>query len=121
MKKALKYIIPLVGLIFFIAVMQGACFYLIPQQVREGFPRQVQELEQDILALDWDRSKQDLNKLEETWEKIIPALQLHAEKDAIDNIKINLGRLSGSIKAKDQGDSLSELGEINEHWNNLTN
>jgi hypothetical protein len=121
MKKVIEYILPIIVLALFIAVMQGSYFHFTPKQTRESFPRQIKVLEQDILASHWDTASDDLNKLEQTWERIIPGIQLHAEMDAIDGIKINLGRLSGSIKAKDRGDSLSELGELNEHWNNLTN
>jgi hypothetical protein len=121
MKKVKWYLIPIIVLALFIAVMQGLYFYFTPQPVRENFPRQIETLKKDILASHWETASGDLNKLEQTWKKIIPGIQLHAEKDAIDNIKINLGRLNGSVKAKDQGNALSELGEINEHWNNLTN
>lgn len=121
MKKVAQYILPIIALSLFIAVMQGSFFFFTPAAVKKSFPRQIEIVEQDILASRWDTASHDLNQLQQTWQKIVPGIQLHAEKDAIDGIKINLGRLSGSIKAKDQGDSLSELGEINEHWNNLTN
>lgn len=121
MKKILAYIPPVIALAFFIAVMQGGYFYFTPSAVRESFPRQIKTVEKDILASDWDTAGKDLTRLEKTWEKIIPGIQLHAEMDAIDGIKINLGRLDGTIQAKDKGSSLAELGEINEHWHNLTN
>lgn len=121
MKKAIQYVLPIIVLALFIAVMQGGYFYLTPAAVRESIPRQTKVLEQDILSSRWDLASHDLARLQQTWKRTIPRIQLHAEKDAIDGININLGRLNGTIKAEDLGHALAELGEINEHWNNLTN
>jgi hypothetical protein len=120
MKRIAAYIFPLIILALFIAVMQGGYFYLTPSRYREEFPRQIKVMERDVNSSRWEAADNDLSQLEKTWQKIVPGIQFHAEKDAIDGIKINLGRLDGIIQAKDKGCALAELGEINEHWHNLT-
>lgn len=121
MKRTAAYLIPTLTIIIFVAVMQGGIYYFTPKELKNSLPRQVQQIENDILSSHWDNAGKDQNKLHQTWEKLIPLIEYHAEKDAIDGIIKSLGRLDGAIKARDRGDALAELGEITEHWDNLTN
>lgn len=116
-----SYFFPLVILIIFIFIMQGGCYYIYSLPDKDLIPRHVNQLETDLKAGQWDNAREDLQQLDTAWEKVIPAIQLHAEMDAIDGIKADLARLNGSIEAKDPGLALAEINELFEHWENLKN
>jgi len=121
MRKVASYLIPILSLIIFVVIMQGGCYYITSWSERNIIPEYVNQVESDINAERWDNAQEDLHRLDLAWKKAIPRIQYHAERDAIDGIKENIARLSGSIEAKDRGLALAELNELAEHWDNLKN
>ncbi|PKM78679.1 MAG: hypothetical protein CVU90_01385 [Firmicutes bacterium HGW-Firmicutes-15] len=121
MRKWISYVVPIVTLVIFILIMQGGYYYITSMSDKNTIPQYISIVENDVKADRWDNAKEDLNNLDLAWKKAIPKVQFHAEMDAIDGIKENLARLSGSIDAKDLGLSLAELRELAEHWENLKN
>lgn len=122
MRKLVSYLIPVVSLIVFVLIMQGGCYYLISSRSdKDAIPQYIDQVETDLNTEHWDNAKEDLQRLDLAWKKVIPRIQFHAEMDAIDGIKVNIARLNGSIDAKDLGISLAELAELSEHWDNLKN
>lgn len=121
MRKLASYVVPIFTLIIFVLVMQGGYYYITSLADKNTIPQYIDIIENDIKADRWDRAQVDLTNLDSAWKKAIPKVQFHAEMDAIDGIKENMARLSGSIDAKDLGLSLAELHELAEHWENLKN
>jgi len=101
--------------------MQGGYYYITSWSERNIIPEYVDKVKTDINAERWDKAEEDLHQLDLAWKKAMPRIQYHAEMNAIDGIKENLARLSGSIEAKDRGLALAELNELAEHWENLKN
>ncbi len=119
--KIIHYLIPISALLLFILVMQGGIYRFGPQNVKNDIFIYKKVLKQDIENSHWESAVDNLDSLEIAWGKLIPRIEFHAEKDAIDGIEMSMGRLRGFISAKDKGGSLAELEEINEHLDNLTN
>ncbi len=121
MKKMASYLFPIVTLLIFVFIMQGGCYFITSIKDKNDIPNYISQVENDIKNAHWDQAREDLDSLDSAWKKAVPKVQYHAEMDAIDGIKENLARLSGSIAAKDLGLALAELRELAEHWENLKN
>lgn len=121
MKKMAFYLIPIVTLLIFVFIMQGGCYYATSISDRNDIPNYINQLENDMVNAHWDQAREDLVRLDLAWKKAVPKVQYHAEMNAIDGIKEDLARLSGSIDAEDLGLGLAELRELAEHWENLKN
>lgn len=121
MRKMAFYLIPVVTLLSFVFIMQGGYYFLTSRADKNDIPYYINQVENDIKTSRWDGAREDLNRLNSAWKKAVPRVQFHAEMDAIDGIKENLARLSGSIDAEDLGLALTELRELAEHWENLKN
>lgn len=121
MKKMVSYLIPLVTLLIFVFIMQGGYYLVSSMTDKNDIPDYINQVENDIRNAHWDQAREDLDRLDSAWKKAVPRVQFHAEMDAIDDIKENLARLSGSLDAEDLGLALTELRELAEHWENLKN
>jgi hypothetical protein len=120
-RKLVAYVIPIVTLVIFVFIMQGGYYYISSMADKNTIPNYIERIEVDIKTARWENAREDLDSLNSTWKKAVPKVQFHAEMDAIDGIKENLARLSGSIDAEDLGLALVELRELAEHWENLKN
>lgn len=121
MKKLASYVVPIVTLFIFVFIMQGGIYFATSMTDKNDIPDYINQVENDIKNAHWDQAREDLDRLDLAWKKAVPKVQYHAEMDAIDGIKENLARLSGSIDAEDLGLALAELRELAEHWEHLKN
>ncbi|MDD3365008.1 MAG: DUF4363 family protein [Syntrophomonas sp.] len=121
MKKLASYVVPIVTLVIFVFIMQGGIYFVTSMTDKNDIPDYINQVENDIKNAHWDQAREDLDRLDSAWKKAVPKVQYHAEMDAIDGIKENLARLSGSIDAEDPGLALAELRELAEHWEHLKN
>ncbi len=121
MKRFVSYLIPIVSLVLFVFIMQGGYYYITSLTDKNAIPQHIELVKNDLKAERWDNAQENLDNLNLAWKKTIPSIQIHAEMNAIDSIKENIARLSGSIEAKDLGLALAELSELSEHWDNLKN
>jgi hypothetical protein len=121
LRKWIFYSIPIFTLIIFVAIMQGGYYYITSLSNKNDIPQYIERLNNDLKYSHWDTAREDLQHLDVAWKKAVPRLQFHAEMDAIDSIKADLARLSGSIDAQDLEGALPELRELAEHWENLKN
>jgi hypothetical protein len=121
MKKLTFYLIPVVTLLSFVFIMQGGYYFLTSRADKNDITNYINQVENDMKNAHWDQAQENLDLLNSAWKKTVPRVQYHAEMNAIDGIKENLARLSGSIDAQDLGLALTELRELAEHWENLKN
>lgn len=120
MKKYSTYILPILGLCLFIAVMLSGKYLKEPLNPSEdimGFAKATME---DTLNEKWYKVSIDINNIEKAWKKIAPRIQFSVERDEIYNIGINIARLKGANMTKDKSSILMELNEFMENWDELT-
>lgn len=120
MKKFISYAIPIVTLAVFIFLMLGGNYLKKPHNPSEDVMAFVEISIDHAKAEKWDILKQDIINIDNAWKKIVPRIQFTVERDEIYNISLNIARLRGSIDSEDKSNTLIELNEIIENWNELT-
>ncbi len=120
MKKFISYAIPIVTLAVFVLLMLGGNYLKKPHNPSEDVVAFVEQSIEHAKAEKWEMLKEDLVNIDTAWEKIIPRIQFSVERDEIYNISLNVARLRGSIDSEDKSNTLIELNEIIENWNELT-
>ncbi|OOM78491.1 mitochondrial ATP synthase B chain precursor [Clostridium puniceum] len=121
MRKFLVITIPIVTLTIFIFIMFSSSILKPTFKNGNSIPESIQSIIQDIELENWDAANSKTDKLKITWEKVIKKVQFSSERDEINSFSTNIARLKGSIKAKDQSNSYSELNEALDHWTELGN
>jgi len=120
MKKFSPYILPVLGLCLFIAIMFSGKYLKEPLRPSEDVMGFVKTAMQDTVNEKWDNVSIDINNIEKAWKKIVPRIQFSVERDEIYNIGINIARLKGANMTKDKSSILMELNEFMENWDELT-
>lgn len=120
MKKFISYAIPIITLSIFVLLMIGGNYLKKPHNPSEDVVAFVEMSIEHAKAEKWDILKQDIVSIDTGWKKIIPRIQFSVETDEIYNISLNVARLRGSIDSEDKPNTLIELNEIIQNWNELT-
>ena len=120
MKKFISYAIPIITLAIFVLLMLGGNYFKKPHNPSEDVVVFVEESIEHAKAEKWELLKEDIVSIDAAWKKIIPRIQFSVERDEIYNISLNMARLRGSIESEDKSNTLIELNEIIENWNELT-
>lgn len=68
----------------------------------------------------WNMLEQDVLNIDYAWKKIMPRIQFSVERDELYNISLNIARLKGAIVSEDKSNTIIELNEIIENWDELT-
>jgi hypothetical protein len=119
MIKFIYYLVPIVMLAIFVLSMNMGHYLKEPRGDFDNVPKYFEVVETDLTEGNWDMAKDDLEKLENAWEAVIPRIQFDAERDEINRLSISLTRMKGAIKAQEKGGALMELEEAREHWEEL--
>lgn len=120
MKKFISPAIALVVLTLFVFLMLSGNYFKKPRNSSEDVIAYVETSIKHATTNNWDMLNEDLTSIDKAWNKIIPRIQFMVERDEIYNINLNIARLRGSIASEDKANTLMELNEIIENWNELT-
>jgi len=83
------------------------------------FSLSIQIIIKDIELGKWEEAEKKTDQLSVSWKKIVNRVQFSSERDEINALNVNIARLRGAKWAKDKSNSLSELCEAYEHWDEL--
>lgn len=119
MKKAAAILIPALLLTLFIMIMTSSYFLTKPFGTRDNVPAIIEEIKTGAAIGDWSAASDGAEQLEDAWRIVTKRVQFSAARDEIRDGKTSIARLKGYIEANDEAGTLSELGEINEHWTNM--
>ena len=119
MRKFLVITIPIVSLIFFIAIMLSTSILKKPLGIEISIPDSIQLIIEDVESNNWDAANEKTQSLSKTWEKILKRIQFSSERDEINSFQSSIARLDGAIMAKDKSASLIQLKEAYDHWDGL--
>lgn len=120
MKKFLRSLIPIITLMLFIFIMLSGNYLKKPRDSSEDVVSYITLTLEDVKNDNWDNVKDDVIKLENAWNKIIPRIQFSVEIDEIHNLSINIARVKGAVPTKDKSSILMELNAALENWKELT-
>lgn len=121
MRKFLVVSIPIGALIFFVLIMQSGNYLKMSIGNNDNISEIVQVLINNVNDEKWEEANNNTDKLSEAWNKIVRRVQFSSERDEINAFAMNVARLRGAIMAEDKVNSLLELYEAYEHWNELGN
>lgn len=119
MRKFVYYSIPIITLVIFTFVMLSGTYFKNSRIIKGDFPEYLETVKSDISSEQWDNAASDVDKLDNSWKRVVRRVQFSAERNEINDININLSRLRGAIGAKDKSIALVELSEARMHWDNL--
>ncbi|AOR23710.1 DUF4363 family protein [Clostridium taeniosporum] len=119
MRKFLVITIPIVTLIFFVAIMLSGGILKKSLVENHNIPESIQLIVQDVESENWENASDKVKLLSDTWEKIVKRIQFSSERDEINSFEASIARLTGAIMARDKSASLIELNEAYKHWDGL--
>jgi uncharacterized protein DUF4363 len=120
MNKTLGFIIPIVTLGFFLLIMLSGDYLKQPRNPSEDVIGYINLTMEDVKSDNWANAIDNIDKIEKSWNKIVPRIQFSVERDEIYNININIARLKGAAIVEDKSSALMELNAAIENWNELT-
>lgn len=119
MKKAAAILIPALLLAIFIMIMNSSSFLKKSFGTKDDVPAIIYEIKTEAVSGDWSGAKDGAEQLEDAWKIMTKRVQFSAARDEIRDGKSSIARLRGYIEANDKAGTLSELGEVKEHWTNI--
>lgn len=120
MKKLFSYIVPIIALLFFIAIMLSGNFLKKPKNPSEDVLSFTEIILKNAKDENWSEAEKNVYNLEKAWNKVLPRIQFSVERDEIYNIGLNIARLKGEILSEDKSAILTELYELKENWIELS-
>ncbi|NLZ51688.1 MAG: DUF4363 family protein [Thermoanaerobacteraceae bacterium] len=120
MRRFVFYLIPIVTLAIFFAIMNGGL--ILKNSIGEPdhhFIKYYNDIKAYINDEQWEQAIAHSQKLEDAWRKKIPWIQFSVERDQINGIDVALARLTGYLEARDKAGALAELYEAKRHWDDL--
>lgn len=119
MRRFFVIFIPVVTIALFILIMLSENYLKKPLTSLDDVPLSIENVRREVEAGNWTEAEKNVETLSKAWGKVAKRVQFSAEKDEIDSFYVNLARLKGTISAKDKLNSLMELNEAYEHWENI--
>ncbi len=113
------YAVPVVLLVFFVAVMQGGNYLREPLSDSDNVPLYISKVADDVRSEDWDQARQDIDKLDRAFRVVTKRIQFSVERDALEGLTLSIARAKGMIEAKDKAGALAQMYEADAHWNDL--
>lgn len=114
--RVLAYLLPTLIILASASLFASGEYLKAPRGERDNVLMYLDQLEQDLVSENWQAADNTLNTLEIAFGKVVPRVQFTVDQNDIIDFEISLTRLRGAIQAKEKGEALIELFEINYHW-----
>ncbi len=119
MRRFLTIAIPIVSLIIFVLIMQSGRLLKESFSLDDDVKMIINTLKEEIDYEKWDEINQTVNDLDKAWKIVASRLQFSVEREQINDLSKNIARLKGAAKANDKANSLIELYEVENTWENI--
>lgn len=119
MKKIRPYIIPVMMLLLFIAIMNSGELLKRPFSSKDDVLKYIEIMRKDVTNAKWKQATSDLNKLKTAWKIVEKRVQFSVERDEMNLIDTNISRIEGALSVNDKSFIIIELKELAGHWNEL--
>lgn len=113
MKKPAYYLIVVMALLFFVAVMNSGSF------LARGLSDDFRDMRHSLQSEEWKQAEINCQDLMLAWRNTVARIQFSVEKDEINAINVNLARMKAHIELRQNNEAYVELLEAMEHWENL--
>lgn len=119
MRKFFLYLIPIITLIAFIALMIGGNFLKQPFGKNDRVYEGIKALEMNVNQEQWDQANEEIIYIEHAWKKVVNRIQFSVEREYMFEISGTIARIHGGIVAKDKTAILEEIYFFYDLWLNL--
>lgn len=119
MKRIVAYLIPIMILAFFVAVMNSGGVLKQPFGENDDVYGYINKLEQNVKDNDWEKAESNIELLTNAWKTVEKRIQFSVELVDIDGVKNSISRLRGAIKAKDSTSAYITIEEAKGYWDDL--
>ena len=119
MRKFFVVAIPIATLLLFICIMLSGSFLKKPFGKKDDLEQILKETIVDVKNEAWDEVRDEVDKLDKSWNKVLDRIQFSQERDEINSLSTNIARLRGAALAEDKAGSLIELYDAYNHWKEL--
>lgn len=119
MKKFKAYIIPVLTILLFIAIMTTGGLLKKPFSSKDDVISYIEIMRKDINEEKWDKAGKDLSNIKTAWEIVKKRVQFSVERDEMILIDTNISRIEGALSERDKSFIIIELSEMQNHWNEL--
>lgn len=119
MKKLKTYIIPVLILGIFIAIMNSGRLLKKPFSNKDDVYTCIAALQKNILSEDWAKAQVSLKNLKTAWKTVEKRVQFSVERNDLNTIDDNIARIEGSLLVQDKTSAIIELSEIKKNWSEL--
>lgn len=121
MRRFLVIAIPIAALVFFVCIMLSGSFLKKPFGKNDDVVQEIENLTEDVYNESWEEASRKVEDLDLAWKTVLKRIQFSSERDEINDITSNIARLRGAVLAQDKSNSLIELKDAYQHWNELGN
>lgn len=118
-KKNLKYLLSILIVGIFLAVMVSGPILIKPLDTRHQISQTFSQIETDLKVKNWSDATANTRILRSSLNRSFKILRYSVELDEMADIMINLDRIEGFIQANDEKNALGELYEARGHWREL--
>lgn len=119
MKKIKGYIIPILTILLFVAVMTTGGLLKKPFRHNDDVVTNIEIMRKDINEEKWDKARRDLENIKTSWEIVKKRVQFSVERDEMILIDTNISRIEGALPVQDKSFISIELSEMKNHWDEL--
>lgn len=119
MKKLKFYIIPVMTLILFTAIMTTGGPLKRSFGKNDNVMKYIDNLMSDVKSEKWQQAESDIKYLKRAWEIVKKRVQFSVEKDEMNLIDMNIAKMEGALTIHDKSFFIIELSEMKGHWNEL--
>ncbi|SDJ85373.1 DUF4363 family protein [Sediminibacillus albus] len=119
MKKFSLHAIPLLTLVFFIAIMHSGIVLKNPMGTEDRLYQSVNKLEENVKDKDWSSAKKEVRYIENAWKKVVRRIQFSVEREYLLEISGTISRIKGGIEAQDDQAVLEEIYYYYGQWHSL--
>ncbi|GEM_PF-2631936 len=114
--KKIYLILPILFILIFIFVMNMA-FFIRPYI--KSVPEQINQIENNIISGNWQQAQIELELFKKNVNNKMNWLQVSIERDEMDQMLLDISKLSGNIRINDTDNAITSLYEIRYNWDNL--
>ena len=119
MKEIKFYIIPVLTLIVFTAIMTTGGILKRPFSKTDNVMGCMENLKKDTADEKWEQADKDLKNLKTAWNIVKKRVQFSVERDEMNLIDTNIAKIEGALTIHDKSFIIIELSEMKGHWNEL--
>lgn len=119
MRKFFVIFTPVAILALSILIMLSGHFFKKPTGDWDNIPNHMDTITKAVMSDDWASAEKYTSELETGWKAVVKRLQFSCERDEINALSVSIARLKATITSKDKPSALMELGEAEQHWDDL--